>query len=126
VYYVPAPETASPKSNRALAFEVRVLSTPMTPVLADASVPIELQVPADAQVWFNGEKTTQTGTLRHFVSPPLTVGRQYTYEVRAAWKESGREITESRRSSFRAGDRLSASSPAIANKTSAKGANSSP
>jgi hypothetical protein len=80
VYHVPAPETVSPKRRPALAFEVRVLSAPMTPALADSSAQIELQVPADTQVWFDGEKTTQTGTRRLFVSAPLTLGRQYTYE----------------------------------------------
>jgi uncharacterized protein (TIGR03000 family) len=126
VYYVPAPEAASPKSKSALAFEVRVLSAPMTPALADSSAQIELQVPTDAQVWFDGEKTTQTGTLRQFVSPPLTAGWQYTYVVRAEWKENGREVTESRRLTFPAGDRLSASFPDVANKTAGKGASASP
>jgi uncharacterized protein (TIGR03000 family) len=112
VYYMPAPAAGPPKSNRAPPVEVRVLFGAATPAPAAALAQIDLQVPADAQVWFDGEKTTQTGSPRQFVSPPLTPGRAYTYEVRAAWKEGGREVMESRRLSVRAGDHLTASFPA--------------
>jgi len=45
---------------------------------------VTIQVPADAQVWFNGVKTHLTGTTRKFVSPPLAPG-DYLYEIRASW-----------------------------------------
>ena len=123
VYHVPAPAAAPAKGNRTQSGDVRIRFGAATPALADASARIELQVPADAQVWFGGQKTTQTGTRRYFESPPLTSGRTYTYEVRASWKEDGREVTESRRLSIRAGDRLNASFPDPAKLTVGKDAN---
>jgi uncharacterized protein (TIGR03000 family) len=54
---------------------------------------ILLNVPAGAEVWFNGAKTSQTGTEREFVSPTLVPGKEYTYEVRVRWRENG-EVKE--------------------------------
>jgi uncharacterized protein (TIGR03000 family) len=56
---------------------------------AEASARFDLTVPEGAEVWFDGAKTTQTGSLRRFVTPPLTAGRKHTYEVRVAWKTGG-------------------------------------
>jgi uncharacterized protein (TIGR03000 family) len=113
VYYVP-PVVAPPKANRAPPIMIRDVIGAGSPAPADASAQIELQVPADAQVFFDGEKTTQTGEQRQFVTPPLALGREYAYEVRATWKDSVREVTESRHLSFRAGDRVRASFPTTA------------
>jgi uncharacterized protein (TIGR03000 family) len=58
---------------------------------------IEVQVPANAQVWFDGAQTTQKGSERYFATPPLERGKSYTYEVRATWKDSdGNPITQTR------------------------------
>lgn len=123
VYYVPAPAATPAKRSGAQPVDIRIRYAAVTPARADAPVQIDLQVPADAQVWFGGQKTTQTGTLRSFESPPLTAGRTYTYEVRATWKEGGREVTESRRLAIRAGERLTATFPDQANLTAGKDAN---
>jgi uncharacterized protein (TIGR03000 family) len=109
VYYVPAVIASPPKVNRAPPIMIRNVIGAVTPAPAEVPVRFDVQVPADAQVFFDGEKTNQTGEQRQFVSPPLAPGREYTYEVRAMWKEGGREVTESRRLSFRAGDRVRAS-----------------
>ncbi|MBV9123906.1 MAG: TIGR03000 domain-containing protein [Planctomycetes bacterium] len=58
----------------------------------DNAVHIRIVVPADAQVWFDGDKTNQTGTLREFQSPPLTPDHDYTYHVRARWMQNGQEV----------------------------------
>ena len=73
------------------------------PAPPDNRARIWLAVPADAQVWFDGEKTKQTGGLRHFVSPPLPPGRSYTYDVRVRWAKDGKPVEEERRISVRAG-----------------------
>jgi uncharacterized protein (TIGR03000 family) len=57
---------------------------------------IRVIVPKDAQVWVEGTPTRQSGTVRQFLSPPLTVGKQYTYNILAKWIEAGREITQTR------------------------------
>jgi uncharacterized protein (TIGR03000 family) len=57
---------------------------------------IWLRVPADAEVWFDGKKTRQSGTLRHYFSPPLTPGKTYSYDVRVRWTKDGRSAEEKR------------------------------
>jgi uncharacterized protein (TIGR03000 family) len=63
----------------------------------DTTVHVTVRVPMDAEVWFDGQQTRQTGALRQFVSPPLTPGQDYTYEVRARWTEGGKEVVQARR-----------------------------
>jgi uncharacterized protein (TIGR03000 family) len=71
-----------------------------------ATARINVKVPASATIWFDGAPTTQKGTRRYFVSPALTPGRRYAYEVKARWQEGGRTVTRSRRATFRAGDEV--------------------
>jgi uncharacterized protein (TIGR03000 family) len=68
---------------------------------------INVALPAEATLSFQGQPTSQTGTVREFESPPLGAGRNYTYDVRAAWRtEDGRLVSRSRRLTVHAGDRL--------------------
>jgi uncharacterized protein (TIGR03000 family) len=55
---------------------------------------ITVSAPPDAEIWFNDSKTTATGSVREFQTPPLTAGSQYAYEVRARWSENGQEVTQ--------------------------------
>src|SRR5262249_11419669 len=57
----------------------------------EAVIPFELLVPADAVVEIGGYKTYETGTERHYDTPPLRVGGDYTYTVKATWR--GKEVT---------------------------------
>jgi uncharacterized protein (TIGR03000 family) len=75
-------------------------STPQQPINA-AHVTVNL--PADAELWFNGTKMKTTGRERAFYSPELMPGRRYTYEVRARWKENGHEVTQTRTVNVSAG-----------------------
>jgi len=61
----------------------------------DTRVHVSIRVPADARVWVDGEPTTSTGPVRQFQSPPLPSGR-YDYQVRASWRDSGHEVTQTR------------------------------
>jgi uncharacterized protein (TIGR03000 family) len=67
---------------------------------------IRLRLPANAEVWFDGSKTSQSGSLRPFVTTPLEPGKDYSYEIRARWTQDGRAIEQTRRIIFRPGDRL--------------------
>jgi uncharacterized protein (TIGR03000 family) len=73
------------------------------PAPSDNRARIWLAVPADAQVWFDGEPTKQTGELRQFVSPTLAPGRSYTYDVRVRWTKDGQPVEEERRIRVQAG-----------------------
>lgn len=53
---------------------------------------VEVRVPADARVWFDGVATTKTGADRVFNSPPLEPGKAYHYEVKARWMQDGTPV----------------------------------
>lgn len=79
---------------------------PLEEVLARPAL-IDVYLPADATLSFQGVRMSETGSAREFQSPPLEPGRSYTYDVRATWKgEDGREVVRSRRLTVRAGDHL--------------------
>ena len=61
---------------------------------ADTRAFIQVRVPAAAEIWFDGEKTSQTGSVRDFVSPALQTGRSFTYEIRARWTDEGGKVIE--------------------------------
>jgi uncharacterized protein (TIGR03000 family) len=73
----------------------------------EGTVHVTVRVPADAEVWIEGVKTRQTGPVREFVSPPLTVGEEFLYEIRARWTGPEGPGEETRNLAVRAGDRLS-------------------
>jgi uncharacterized protein (TIGR03000 family) len=64
-----------------------------------------LIVPPNAEVWFDGAKTSQTGPEREFISPVLAPGKSYTYSVRVrSTSEDGRVSDETRDIHVRAND----------------------
>jgi uncharacterized protein (TIGR03000 family) len=69
---------------------------------ADNCAYIRMEVPADAEVWVEGVKTSQVGPVREFVSPALDVGRAYVYTIRARWTVDGRPVEQTREVSARA------------------------
>lgn len=50
---------------------------------------IRVRVPANAEIWINSQKRTQTGTVREFVTPALDPDHIYVYNVKARWTEEG-------------------------------------
>jgi uncharacterized protein (TIGR03000 family) len=75
-------------------------------VEASNIVLINLRVPANAEVSIDGNKTSQTGRLRSFVTPALERGTEYSYEIRARWMNDGKPVEQTRKVNFRPGDRL--------------------
>lgn len=51
---------------------------------------------ANAEVLFNGSKTTASGTYRVFKTGDLSAGKRYTYRVVALWHHNGQQIREER------------------------------
>ena len=80
-----------------------------TPV--DTTAHVTATVPADAEIWIDGTKTTSTGAVRQFQSPPLTTGQQYSYEVRAGWSEHGHEVIQTQNVAVTAGAHVTVSFP---------------
>jgi uncharacterized protein (TIGR03000 family) len=62
-----------------------------------AKAEITVLVPADAEVFFDGDPTIQKGTERRFVTPPLEVGKKYHYDVLARWKKDGKAVEQTRK-----------------------------
>jgi uncharacterized protein (TIGR03000 family) len=68
---------------------------------------IQMEVPANAEVWFSGDETAQRGEFRSFVTPPLEAGRNYVYRVRVRWTDqNGETVERTQRVPVRPGDRL--------------------
>jgi len=99
--YAPVYSYSAPATVRE-AFYPPVENTAVTPDTSQAAT-IQVRVPPDAELWFEGSKTSQTGSSRTFVSPALTPGRDFTYDIRARWMDNGREMVQARRISVRAG-----------------------
>jgi uncharacterized protein (TIGR03000 family) len=57
---------------------------------------LTVRVPAEAQVYINGNATQTTGTQRRYVSLGLEQGRRYTYEVRAVLARDGQELADTK------------------------------
>lgn len=75
-----------------------------TPDAPAGTVLLNVRVPAEAQVWIEGDKTQQSGSFRRFVSPPLDQGKSYAYQIKAEWQENGKKITRTRKVTVHAGE----------------------
>jgi uncharacterized protein (TIGR03000 family) len=60
-------------------------------------------LPADATLQIDDAPTTSTGEFRRFRSPPLAVGKKYSYTLKASWKEGDMEVVREREVSVLAG-----------------------
>ena len=69
-------------------------------------VHVNLRVPSDAKIWFDGSQTNQTGTIRSFKSPSVAVGPEYAYQIRIQWKQDGKDVTQTRQINVHAGDAI--------------------
>ena len=57
----------------------------------DKPATLVVYLPADARLEVDGQLTRKTGEVRRFSTPPLEPGKRYRYELRATWKEGGKE-----------------------------------
>jgi uncharacterized protein (TIGR03000 family) len=71
--------------------------------MQDNMARIRVVVPDGARVWFDNQPTKQTGSVRNFESPALKPGHEYTYDVKAQWRDqNGKEVTRTRHIDVRA------------------------
>jgi len=68
----------------------------------DNTARIRVVVPQGARVWFGSSATRQGGQVRLFESPRLKPGSEYAYDVRAEWRENGKDVTQTRHVGVRA------------------------
>jgi len=73
---------------------------------APNTVLIDVNVPAEATVWIDGNPTTQTGANREYVTPALTPGQNYSYQVKARWMDNGQPVEKTQKVTFQAGNQV--------------------
>lgn len=61
-------------------------------------------VPADAELFFDGDTTTKKGRSRHYTTPALEVGKMYSYEILVRWQKDGETLERSCSVSMSGGD----------------------
>ncbi len=90
-----SPPTVESSGGRSVLPEMRGLET-LDPSATDGGALITIRVPADAEVWFDGDPTKQRGDVREYKTHALPVGQLYHSEIRARWKEGGRVVDQTR------------------------------
>ena len=96
--YYYAPSVAPARSDQAVAEEQE------EPVKQSAPAKLEVRVPANAELWVEGGKTSQNGAMRSFISPELQPGKAFTYTIRAHWvSPTGQLVDETRQVKVQAG-----------------------
>jgi uncharacterized protein (TIGR03000 family) len=108
IYTYPSAEMATaepPLTGYNSLYPPDTSSTEATPATAE----VDVRVPANAEVFFNGQQMTQTGSLREFVTPSLDPNRNYSYVVQAHWNQNGREVTRTQNVPIHAGDHVTVS-----------------
>lgn len=83
-YYTRSAEPAAATPNR-----YRTLAH-----MADNKALLRVHLPADAILWLNGQRMTQTGAEREFISPELEEGATYRYQVKARWQKNGHAVEQ--------------------------------
>jgi uncharacterized protein (TIGR03000 family) len=93
----PAPLPAAPIFTPGKPAQPAPATTPAAPTNPPAApaeqgksaATIQIQVPANATIWFGEQKMTQTGATRTFKSPPLDPAKAYAYQVKVSWPTPG-------------------------------------
>jgi uncharacterized protein (TIGR03000 family) len=62
----------------------------------DGRVLLNVSVPADAEVYVNGRRTTSSGRRRRYVARNVQPGLKYKFEVRAELVRGGEEVSETK------------------------------
>jgi len=68
------------------------------------SITVVVTLPPDAQLAFDGHVTSSLGSQRRFISPPVSIGPIFGYELKAEVRRDGKVITLVKNIEVRAGD----------------------
>jgi uncharacterized protein (TIGR03000 family) len=83
-YYVPQTVAALPTTSAYQRFY-----PPDTALTSPNEAVIRVYTAPDAQLWFDGTLTAQTGSLRTFETPDLQPGKEFKYDIKVRWVENG-------------------------------------
>jgi uncharacterized protein (TIGR03000 family) len=101
------PPSATPPSGPAASpqrYTVHVTVLPQKNEAEGQSVLLIAHLPENARLWIEDVPMPQQGTLRQFLSPPLTPGQTYTYTIRVQWLENGQWVSQMHRFPVHGGD----------------------
>lgn len=102
--YAPGYGYPAPDSPYAPLPPTAPYATQQPPSLAQNRAQVQVLLPdPDALVWFDGTKTSSTGSRRLFDPPALQPGVIYTYRVAASWTQNGKVVTDIRVASVTGG-----------------------
>jgi uncharacterized protein (TIGR03000 family) len=79
------------------------IPAPKKTTLAPVPATILVSLPAEAKLTVDGAATQSTTATRYFVSPPLTPGQEYFYELKAQVQRDGKTVERSQRVAVEAG-----------------------
>lgn len=68
-----------------------------------ANATVVVKVPADARIFFDGEPTIQTGSVRTFTTPALSSPGEYVYHLKAEATRNGKVVSRTQRVVVQAG-----------------------
>ncbi len=109
--YSSMPMLGAPPPNYTYAYPVYSYAPPVgysygAPAARDNTARVRVLVPAGAKLWFDGQETKQSGVVRRFETPALTPGHEYSYDVKAQWRDqNGKEVTRTRHVDVRPNER---------------------
>jgi uncharacterized protein (TIGR03000 family) len=104
--YQPAPTTNSYVAYAGPGSTTASTTGYVSYTLPDRPAQVDVRVPPGAELWFDGQRTSQASTDRTFHTPPLERGQGYHYEVRARWTEDGKTVEQTQRVPVTAGARV--------------------
>jgi uncharacterized protein (TIGR03000 family) len=113
----PAPEpNVPPQPPR--KYQVRTYTLPEKTTGEDVnSVELVAHMPEDAVIWFEGQQMPRRAVMmREFISPPLTLGINYVYDIRVNWAEEGHRAEQALKVRVQAGDIICLDLRAVNNK----------
>ena len=80
------------------------------PIVVNLPMTLQVSLPSpSAQVWVDGNPTSQMGTFRTYVSPPMTPGVVHLYTVRAVWSDGVQSYDQTRTVQIQAGQTVAVS-----------------
>jgi uncharacterized protein (TIGR03000 family) len=65
-----------------------------------------VKLPAEAELWFDETKTSQDGSYRRFVTPPLQRGHRHIYTLRVHWHIQDADLTRVEKVEVESGKRI--------------------
>jgi uncharacterized protein (TIGR03000 family) len=102
------PPVDVPTSPGSTTLTTVVPREPALPVdeVAENTARVVVRLPEEAQLEFQGIPIPGSGRVRKYTTPPLPQRKDYHYDVRAIWRENGRDVVQERRVTVYPGARV--------------------